>query len=89
MAQKKSFMNNLSPALQFISATEEENTAINKKEIPDGYKLNPLYIEKRSKRLQLLMQPSLYNELKTLADKEQCSVNDLIHRALEEFIKGE
>ena len=30
----------------------------------EGYKLNPLYIENRSKRLQLLVQPSLYNKVK-------------------------
>ena len=53
----------------------------------EGYKLNPLYIEKRSKRLQLLVQPSLYNKVKAQAETEGCSVNDYIHRVLEEAVK--
>ncbi|MBQ7102827.1 MAG: hypothetical protein IJN89_02080 [Anaerotignum sp.] len=51
---------------------------------PEGYKLNPLYIEKKSRRLQLLMQPSLYAKVKENADAAGLSVNDYIHQALEE-----
>ena len=55
----------------------------------EGYKLNPLYIEKRSKRLQLLVQPSLYDKVKAQAETEDCSVNNYIHRVLEEALRGE
>lgn len=48
-------------------------------------KLNPMYIETRSKRLQLLMQPSLHAKLKSVADGKGQSLNDLIHQVLEEF----
>ena len=92
MAQKKSFKAELNPAMQFISTPAEETTtgaregAASTKDAPEGYKVNPLYIEKRSKRLQLLVQPSLYDKIKAQADAEGCSVNDLIHRVLEDAV---
>lgn len=88
MAQKKSFKAELNPAMQFISTPTEE-AVTRDKEAPEGYKVNPLYIEKRSKRLQLLVQPSLYNKIKAQADAEGCSVNDFIHRLLEDTLRGE
>ena len=95
MAQKKSFKADLNPAMQFISTPAEETTTgagegvASTKDAPEGYKVNPLYIEKRSKRLQLLVQPSLYDKVKTQAKTEGCSVNDYIHRVLEEALRGE
>lgn len=90
MAQKKSFKADLSPAMQFISTpAAEEAPAPIREEAPAGYKVNPLFIEKRSKRLQLLVQPSLYDQIKARADAEGCSVNDMIHRLLENAVKGE
>lgn len=95
MAQKKSFKADLNPAMQFISTPAEETTTgagegvANTKDAPEGYKVNPLYIEKRSKRLQLLVQPSLYDKVKAQAETESCSVNDYIHRVLEEALRGE
>lgn len=90
MAQKKSFKAELNPAMQFISTpteeTETKGNAPRAKEAPEGYKVNPLYIEKRSKRLQLLVQPRLYNKIKAQADAEGCSVNDFIHRVLEDAV---
>lgn len=88
---KKSFKDN--PALQFISAqpTEkapsfpapaEQNTGVPMKQ-------NPLFIETRSKRLNLLIQPSLYNKLKDMAQSEEISINALIHQALEEYADKE
>lgn len=95
MAQKKSFKADLNPAMQFISTPAEETTTgagegvASTKDAPEGYKVNPLYIEKRSKRLQLLVQPSLYDKVKAQAETEGCSVNDYIHRVLEEALRGE
>lgn len=54
--------------------------------IPDGYKI--VRIEKRSKRLQMLIRPSLYNKIKIKADSEGCSANDIMHRALEEIFEN-
>lgn len=91
MAQKKSFKADLNPAMQFISTppegAAERETAPRTEDAPEGYKVNPLYIEKRSKRLQLLVQPSLYDKIKAQADAEDCSVNDFIHRVLEDAVK--
>lgn len=53
----------------------------------EGYKINPIYIEKKSKRLQLLVKPSLYEKLKIRAAKEESSVNDTLNRILEEAFK--
>lgn len=88
---KKDFSNIQSPAMQFIS-TPEETPEPKKKDapkqgIPEGYKLNPEYVEKKSRRLQLLMQPSLYEKLKSKASDEGTSVNNLIHQLLEEAVK--
>ncbi len=93
MAQKKSFKAELNPAMQFISTPAEETAereiAPRTEDAPEGYKVNPLYIEKRSKRLQLLVQPSLLDKLKGKAKAEGRSVNDLVHSILEEALRGE
>lgn len=90
MAQKKSFKADLAnPAMQFISTPAEETVAETRAEAPEGYRVNPLYIEKRSKRLQMLIQPSLYDKLKSKADREGYSVNDTLHKILEEALREE
>lgn len=90
MAQKKSFKADLAnPAMQFISTPAEETVTETRAEAPEGYRVNPLYIEKRSKRLQMLIQPSLYDKLKSKADREGYSVNDTLHKILEEALREE
>lgn len=90
MAQKKSFKADLAnPAMQFISTPAEETVVETRTEAPEGYRVNPLYIEKRSKRLQMLIQPSLYDKLKSKADREGYSVNDTLHKILEEALREE
>lgn len=91
MAQKKSFKADINPALQFISTpTPAEKEAIpTSASAPEGYKLNHLYIETKSKRLQLLIQPSLHEKLRAKATSEMRSVNDLVHSILEEAFEGE
>lgn len=91
-ARKKTFKETISPAMQFITRPEPEEVAppADRPEAPpEGYKLNPLYIETRSKRLQLLLQPSLYARIKERADLQGQSVNDLIHTILEDATKEE
>ena len=82
--QKKAITSN--PALQFISTTEAEPTPA-RSAAPEGYKLNPLYIEKRTKRIQLVLQPSLYEKAKAAADKRGLSFNEFINQAIEATIK--
>jgi hypothetical protein len=79
---KKSFTNNLNPAMNFISTPVEEQPKLDQP--PEGYKLNPLYLEKKSRRLQLLIQPSLHSKIKARADKEGKSLNELVHSILED-----
>jgi hypothetical protein len=50
-------------------------------------RMRPLYVEVRSKRVNALLQPSLYKKLSALASKQKISVNELIHRALEEYVE--
>ena len=56
---------------------------------PAGYKINPLYIETRSQRVQLLLQPTLAEALKKRAKKQKRSFNDLVHEILEKAMKEE
>lgn len=43
--------------------------------------------ESKSRRLQLLLRPSTHGGLTRLAKQYQTSVNDIINRILEEFLK--
>ena len=96
MAQKKSFKDN--PALQFISMPQtqiEEKHIEEKKPEADTteesvpMKLNPLYIETKSRRLQLLVQPSLHKKLKLHSTTLGISVNELVHSVLENYLERE
>lgn len=94
MAKKKTFILQDNPALQFISAPDteaEDLEAARTKPLkaPDGYKLNPMFIEKKTKRLQLVLQPSLYERVKGGADKAGLSVNEYIHQILDEATREE
>ena len=88
---KKTFKDN--PALQFISAIENEGIKeqiqekLTNGKAPEGYKRNPLYTETKSRRLQLVLQPSLFDRVKTKASKSGLSVNEYIHRILDEATK--
>ena len=97
-SKKKSFLATAStrednnPAMAFIS--EESIEAVDGKgedtlkaptgeKPPKGYKVNPLYVETKSKRLQLVVQPSLYERIKAASDAEGLSVNEFCHRVLD------
>lgn len=98
MAKKKSFIDN--PALQFISTAEPEETPQEEREPtplqarpaekpPAGYKVNPLYVETKSRRLQLVLQPSLYDKVKAGAAAAGLSVNEYVHQILENATREE
>jgi len=84
---KKSFKDDMNPALQFISAPEEASEGADDGGPPAGYKKNPKYIENKSRRVQLLMQPSLHQRIKARAELEGKSFNDLANILLEEALK--
>lgn len=93
MAKKKTFIAD-NPALQFISTAEEpaeDLEAARRKpaEAPKGYKLNPMFIEVKNRRLQLVLQPSLYDKVKSGAKAAGLSVNEYVHRILEDATREE
>lgn len=91
MATKKNSFKN--PVEAFISVPEEEPV---KKEAPvgglakapEGYKRNPEYIEVRSKRVQLLLQPSVVERVKALAKAEEVSINEMYNRAVAYYLEA-
>ncbi len=98
MAKKKSFIGE-NPALQFISTAETETQPEEREpmpaqpkpsqKLPKGYKLNPLYVETKSRRLQLVLQPSLYDKVKAGAAAAGLSVNEYVHQILENATREE
>lgn len=83
---KKDFKNN--PALQFISTADPAEPTPAEETPQYPMKRNPLYIETKSRRVQLMFQPSLYNKVKALATEQGKSINDTIHSILDEHING-
>ena len=96
---KKSFKDN--PALQFISGAEEAERqeqqthpeaplkAPTDAKAPAGYKLNPLFVETKSRRLQLVLQPSVLERVKAKAAESGLSVNEYCHQILDEATREE
>lgn len=93
MARKDFKKNN--PAEAFITMPEEpikeeaspQPTADRKP--PEGYKLNPMYIEIKSKRVQLLLQPSVVEALKDLAKEKGQSMNETASEAIKAYLERE
>ncbi len=54
---------------------------------PEGYKINPVYIEVKSKRVQFVFQPSLLKAAKAEAKRRKTSLNELIHIALRKLLE--
>jgi len=82
---KKTFSDINNPALSFISDSTDKKQELSQKIQNIPVKVNPLYIETKSKRVNLLMQPSLHKKIATLAKLENKSLNDLVHSILEEY----
>ena len=49
---------------------------------PEGHILNRAFVETKSKRLQVLMQPSVYERVHQQAEASGVSVNEMISRLL-------
>lgn len=82
---KKDFTKN--PALQFISTPTEEPTVT--AEPPVGYKIDPAFIETKSRRVQLLIQPSVVNAVDRIAKRKGISRNEAISEALKQYAERE
>ena len=70
-------------------AAEAPKIIPSKRNAPEGMKLNPLYIEKRTQRAQFVMQPSVYAKAKELAKARGISFNDFVHGLIEDEIERE
>ncbi len=51
-------------------------------------RLDPRYIETKSRRMHLLLRPSLYDALKVRAVAAGVSVNEWVHEVLEGAVRG-
>lgn len=97
MTTKKSFKRS-EPALAFISGASEEKTAPKKtapkssskgkETAPEGYKLAPQYVETKSRRVQALIQPSVYEAVKAKASSLGISTNEAINEALRAYTEA-
>ena len=93
MAAKKTFKNAENPALQFIStpdveAEERENESGAAPSLR-GFTPKLDKPETKSRRLQLLIKPSVYSAVKQIADASGLSVNEIINQILEDATRGE
>jgi hypothetical protein len=92
---RKTFKDN--PALQFLTdANEEIKTEEGQPERiqpraaeapPEGYKENPRFIELKTRRVQLVLQPSLYERVREAAFDAKLSLNEYIHQLLDNATK--
>lgn len=46
----------------------------------------PLYIEKKTQRVQLVLQPSLYKRAQKAAKKQKISFNEMVHQILDNYL---
>ena len=56
---------------------------------PARYTTSPLYFESKSRRLNLLVQPSIYEKAKIKAQESGKSFNDFVHMLLEQATEEE
>lgn len=91
---KKDFtgaLNNNDPTLRFISGPQEEtkkaasidNDTLSELQarIPEGYKI--VRAETKSKRMHIVVTPTLFNKIKSKANEAGLSQNEYINRILE------
>lgn len=54
-------------------------------QLPEGTTINNIFREKRTKRVQLVMQPSKFNQMKEHCQQENINVNDFINTLIENY----
>ena len=99
-AKKKDFTMIDNPAMTYISNPaeavnipdetsfiDEVNPVAAVAATPEGYKVDPKYIEKKTKRVQLLIQPSLLKALEEVAKETGISRNELFSKAVECYLQ--
>ena len=81
MSKSKSFK--INPAMSFISPESIEKVEGSQTE-NISYRQTAPATESKTKRVQLLIQPSLHSEAKGVAEELGISFNDFAHRAIRE-----
>ena len=91
MVKQKDFKNINNPALQFISDAEPLDVEQPPKKKPTTKKepTAPKRKETKSKRLNLLIYPSVYKACKKKADTTGESINEIINTILKEYFTKE
>ncbi len=82
--KKKTFT---TPTDAFITSVEDErlkDANIDSFKVPVGYRL---VRESKSQRIQLLVTPSTATDLKTAAEVQGISLNELCNRIFEDYLK--
>ena len=54
-------------------------------QLPEGTTINNIFREKRTKRVQLVMQPSKFNQMKEHCQQNNISVNDFINTLINNY----
>ena len=52
------------------------------RDAPEGYRRNPEFVEMKTRRVQLVFQPSVYDAGKAEADNRGISFNDYVHELI-------
>jgi len=52
--------------------------------IPEGYRLIP---ESKTARIQILITPTVKENIRKAAEEEECSINELINRAIKKYLE--
>ena len=90
---KKTFKNaplaDMTPQMAFISGAEQQPAFNQEQPAEAKYKLDSRFVEVKTKRVQLVMQPSLYAEAKAVAEANETSLNELVHEALRAYLGKE
>lgn len=76
----------VNPATSFISSAAPAGIPGTPGKPPKGFKINPEYLETKSKKLQCLIKPSDFERLKAEAGRRATSVNSLVNEAIERFL---
>ena len=74
------------PTKKIPPARKAEPPVYTDEKPPKGYKIDPHFVEVKSKRVQFVFQPSLLERLKAESSRRKTSMNDLMHVALKRIL---
>ena len=70
-----------------IKVVNEKQTLLElSKKLPIGYKINPSNVEAKSRSLNFVFQPSIYEKAKEKAEKKGISLSEYLYRVLEKSL---